>query len=192
MLQKLIMNQKRFIRLIIFIPTVLLLASCTPETPIQSTPAPQSTTTPTPEPLAPEEVLLVYFNTLNTKDYWAAYDYHWHSKAETKETYNYPCLVVGWGATYSSIEIVPYSEYWKTHERSTQYPDKGDIEGQCERFMVSYRIDFIPENFGGVRPGEYTFLYTLVFDRNAWKVFDSGVPINNSCILAMERMSNQE
>ena len=69
MLQKLIMNQKRFISLMIFIPIVLLFASCILETPAQSTPTPQPTPSPTQEPMAPEEVLLVYLNTLNTKDF---------------------------------------------------------------------------------------------------------------------------
>ena len=185
------MNRIIFIHIFVLVLSALLLPACMPGTPVQSTPTPQPTPSPTQEPMPPEEVLLAYFNTLNTKDFWAAYDYKWHSKAETKETYNYPCQPVGWGATYSSIEIIPYAEYWKTYESSTQYPDEGDIEGQCERFMVSYWLDF-PEGFGAGPPGEYTFLYTMVFDRNAWKVFDSGAPISDSCILAMERISNQE
>lgn len=162
---------------------ILLFTACFSGTPSQSTPAPQPTATQTPKPLPPEEVILTYFNTLNTKDFWKAYEYEWHSKAETKETYNFPCLPVGWGVTYSSIEIISYAKYRETAEISTQYPDKGDIEGQCERFMVSYWADF---SSGG--DGEFSFMCTLAFDQNTWKIMESGSPTSDSCVRAMKTL----
>ena len=181
------MVKKHLTRFLILVFYVMVFASCAPQPPTPNTPTPQPTATPTPEPMAPEEVLFAYFDSLNIKDFWTAYDYEWHRSIESKETYSYPCLPVGWGATYSSIGIIPYVNYLETADLPSYFHDEGDIEGQCVRLMASYWLDF-PEGFGAGPPGEYVFVYTMVFDQNAWKIFDVGA----SCSWAMETLSNQE
>lgn len=181
------MGKRHITCFLILIFCVLSVVACTLQSPTPNTPTPQPTATQTPEPMTPEEVLLTYFDSLNIKDFWAAYDYRWHRSTETKETYHYPCLPVGWGATYSSIEVMPYVKYLETADFPSNYHDGGDIEGQCVRLIASYRLDF-PEGFGAGPPGEYVKVYTMVFDQNTWKIFDVGA----SCSWAMETLSNQE
>lgn len=163
-----------------------LLSACKPDTPTQPTPTPQPTQTPTQEPMSPEEVILAYFDAINTKNFQKSFDFQWQNWTETEKAQSAECLDER-NVTYSSIEITPYAEFLATRDTLTQRQDQGDIEGQCERFMVSYWADFPT---GG--DGEFTFMCTLVFDQNAWKIMESGSPTSDSCIRAMDSLERSK
>ena len=159
-----------------------LLTACKPDTTTQNTSTPQPTRTPTQKPMSPEEVILAYFDAINTKNFQKSFDFQWQNWTETEKARSAECLEEK-NVTYSSIDITPYTEFLATRDTLTQRQDQGDIEGQCERFMVSYWVDFVSG-----ADGEYTFMCTLVFDQNAWKIIESGSPTSDSCTRAMDFM----
>ena len=165
-----------------------LFTACKPGTTTQITLNPQPTQTPTQKPMSPEEVILAYFDAINTKNFQKSFDFQWQNWTETEKTQYAECLKEQ-NVTYSSIEITPYAEFLATRDTLTQRQDQGDIKGQCERFMVSYWVDFVSG-----ADGEYAFMCTLVFDKNAWKIMESGSPTSDSCTRAMDflKESNQE
>ena len=163
-----------------------LLTACKPDTTTPNTPLPQPTPSPTQEPMSPEEVILAYFDAINTKNFQKSFDFQWQNWTETEKDRSAECLEEQ-NVTYSSIEITPYAEFLATRDTLTQRQDRGDIEGQCERFMVSYWVDFVSG-----ADGEYTFMCTLVFDQNAWQIMESGSPTSDSCIRAMDSLERSK
>ena len=177
------MKKQQLERVLILSLGAFLLTACLSGTPPQNTQPSQPTATPTPEPIAPKDVILAYFDAINARDFMTSFDYRWQNwtaseKARTADE----CLAEA-DRTYSSIDIIPYAEVLETSNALTQQQDQGDIAGQCERFMVSYWADF---SSGG--DGEFSFMCTLVFDKNTWKIMESGSPTSDSCVRAMDRL----
>lgn len=178
------MKKQQLERTLILSLAVFLLSACLSGAPAQNTPQP--TATPTPEPLAPKEVILAYFDAINTKDFLKSFGYQWQNWTEMEKTRTAECFAEA-DITYSSIEIIPYAEVLETVDAQIQQTDQGDIAGQCDRFMVSYWADFPSDG-----DGEFSFMCTLVFDQDAWKIMESGSPTSDSCTRAIERLEKSK